>query len=132
MSRYWPPIIPSVAPTSSRGDLGRLVAQREPQRLREERVSGEERGTLAERDPCALAAATLDVVVHRGQVVVDQREGVHELDRGGCGKRVVDRATGRVCDGEAQDRADALAPGLERVAKCFLERAELGRERQRA
>ena len=42
MSRYWPPIIPSVASASSRATCGGLVRGREPERLGEQRVAGEE------------------------------------------------------------------------------------------
>ena len=72
-------------------DLGRLVGEREPQRLGEERVAGEERDALAERDVRARPSAPLVVVVQRRQVVVDERERVHELERGGGRKRILDR-----------------------------------------
>ena len=48
-----------------------------------ERVAGEDRDVLAERDVARRAAAAQVVVVHRRQVVVDERVGVDQLDRGG-------------------------------------------------
>ncbi len=114
------------------GDAGRLVGQREPQRLGEQRVAGEQRDPLAERDVRARAPAPLVVVVHRRQVVVDEREGVDELERRRRGERVVDRASVRLGDGEAEHGPHALASGLERVAQRLLEPAELGSERERA
>ncbi len=119
MSRYWPPIIPSVASTSSRATSRRLVREREPERLGEERVAGEQRDALAERDVRARASAALVVVVQRGQVVVDERERVHELERGRRGKRVLDeprrpprrpRGRGRAGSACRPTRARSAAP----------------------
>ena len=93
--------------------LRTLVREHEPERLREQRVAREERDPLAERDVRARTTAPLVVVVQRGQVVVDEREGVHELDGGRAGERVLDRAAGRLGDGETEDRPDPLAARLE-------------------
>ena len=51
------------------------------ERQRQQRVAGQDRGRLAERLVVARAAAPEVVVVHRRQVVVDQRVAVHQLDR---------------------------------------------------
>ena len=59
----------------------RVVGQREPDPLHHERVAGQNCGRLPVRSPDARPAAPLGVVVERRQVVVDEREGVHELDR---------------------------------------------------
>ena len=89
-STYWPPTMPStpVAAASSRsaastrsGGAG-LLAE-EPHRLGEEPVAGEDRDVLAELDVRGRPAAAQVVVVHRRQVVVDQRVGVDQLDRAG-------------------------------------------------
>ena len=64
---------------------GRRIAEREPERLDEQGVAREQRDPLAERDVRARPAAALVVVVERRQVVVDEREGVHELERGRAG-----------------------------------------------
>ena len=108
MSRYWPPIIPSVASASSRADPGVGYDEREPERLGEQRVAGEERDALAERDVRARPAAALVVVVERRQVVVDERERVHELERRGgrqrrlgLGARAPRRSRGRSRAGSA-------------------------------
>ena len=63
-------------------DHRRRVREREPERLGQQRVAGQERHRLAERDVRGRPSAPLVVVVERGQVVVDERERVHELDRG--------------------------------------------------
>ena len=47
------------------------------------RVAGEDRGRLVEGAMGARASAPKIVVVHRRQIVVDQRIGVQALDRGG-------------------------------------------------
>ena len=120
----WPPIIASVASTSSRRDA-RVARERERERLGEERVAGEDRRRLAVGRPDARLAAPLGVVVERRQVVVDEREGVHELDRGRRRQRPLELAAGRLGGREAEHRPDALA--AERVAQRLGERPEVGR-----
>ena len=112
------------------GDLAGLVAEREAQRLGEERVAGEQRDALAERDVRARPSAALVVVVQRGQVVVDERERVHQLERGGSGERRLDATRRRLRHREAEDGPDALAARLERVAERLFESTELRRERE--
>ncbi len=103
------------------GDLVRLVRQREPHRLGQERVAGEKRDAFAELDVRARAPTPLVVVVQRGQVVVDERERVDELERCGSGQRIFDRAPARLGDREAQHGANTLAARLERVAESVLQ-----------
>ena len=75
-----PPIIPSAASATSRAGSGRSYRARgaAPRRGGRRR---EERDALTERDVRARTPAALVVVVHRGQVVVDEREAVHQLER---------------------------------------------------
>src|ERR671924_526895 len=103
MSRYWPPIIPSVA--------------------------GEDAHSLAVAGPGARPPAALRVVVQGRQVVVGERERVHELERGRSRERRLRLGPGRLGGREADDGPDALAR-LERVANGLLERPELGRQRE--
>ena len=91
MSRYWPAIMPSVAFASSRATAPLSYVERQSERLREERVAREQRDALSEGDMGAGATAPLVVVVQRREVVVHEREGVHELEGSSRGKRVVDR-----------------------------------------
>ena len=129
MSRYCPPIMPKRRVDELARDPRIVVREREPKRLGEERVPGEQRDALAERDVRARASAPLGVVVHGREVVVDERERVHELERD-CGrKRVLELAACRLGDREAEHRPDALSARLERVAKRLLEAAELGSRR---
>ena len=81
-SRYWPPIIPSVAPESSRATSGRRIRERELERLGEQRVAVRGSPSLRRTGRATSAVRGARVVVERRQVVVDERECVHELDRG--------------------------------------------------
>ena len=58
-----------------------LALGEEADRLGEQAVAGEDRDVLAVDDVRGRPAAAQLVVVHRRQVVVDQRIGVDELDR---------------------------------------------------
>ena len=107
------------------GDLQALVGEREPERLGQQRVAGEESDTLSEGDVRTRSAAALVVVVERRQIVVHERERVDELERGSRGKRVLERGAVRLRHGQAEERADALPARLERVAQRLLEAAEL-------
>ena len=57
--------------------MGQQVAEG----LRVEAVAGEDRHALAELHVAGRLAAAQLIVVHRRQVVVDQRVGVDQLDR---------------------------------------------------
>ena len=91
------------------------VAEREVERLREQRVTGEQRHALAERDVQARPAPPLVVVVHRREVVVDEREGVHELEPERGRKSALDGASRGLRRGEADHRPDPLAAASEGV-----------------
>ena len=137
-SRNWPPTIPCVpaAVTTSRiagdhvGRLALLLVEREAERLGEQAVAGQDRHVLAERDVAGRLAAAKPVVVHRREVVVDQRVGVDHLDRRGEREHLVRRAADRLGRGEREHRPDALAAGEQRIAHRLLEagRAGLGGE----
>ncbi len=109
-------------------DVSGRIREREPKGLGEQRVAGEHRGRLAVGGPHRWRAAPLAVVVERRQVVVDERERVHELDGGGRGQRVLDVQPERVARRKAEHRPHALA--AERVAHRLGQPAELGREAQ--
>ena len=88
-STYWPPTMPPtpVAATSSpsaartRAGLSLLTLAEQPHRLREQPVAGEDRDVLPELDVRGGHSPAELVVVHRRQVVVDQRVRVDQLDR---------------------------------------------------
>ncbi len=60
--------------------MGRLVGHY-VERIGQQRVAGQDRGGLVERDMGGRAAAPQVVVVHGGQVVVDQRIAMNHLER---------------------------------------------------
>src|SRR6476646_1211616 len=94
-------------------DSRRLVACREPEGLREQGVAGEDADALAELLPRGGLTAPLLVVVHRRQVVVDERERVDELDRERGRHHLRDRRIERLPDRERDHWAHPLAVDLE-------------------
>jgi hypothetical protein len=66
-----------------------------------------------------------------GQVVVDERVGVDELERGGERHHVLRGAADRAGGGEREDGADPLAACQERVAHRLLEARGGGRGEKR-
>ena len=69
------------AARKSRRPRGALARFGDPvERQRQQRVAREDRGRFAERLVVARASPAEVVVVHRGQVVVNQRVAVHQLD----------------------------------------------------
>src|SRR4029077_607961 len=63
--------------------IARLRGEQVVERLRVQRIAGQDRDVLPELDVAGRPAATQLVVVHRRQVVVNQRVGVDQLDRRG-------------------------------------------------
>ena len=118
-------------PTSSRTAASTLagspvlLGQRQAQRLGEQAVAGEDRDVLAVGHVAGRLAAAQLVVVHRRQVVVDQRVGVDHLDRGrqrqhllGRRARAPRRSRGRAPGGCACRRRAASSASPPRAARC--------------
>jgi len=105
---------------------GRLRGEAEGEGL--EGVAGEERGGVVEGDVAGGAAAAQDVVVHAGEVVVDEGVGVEALDGGG--RAACDIVVGAAGFGGrgAEDGAQAFAAGEQRVAHGGVEprRTDIG------
>ena len=108
------------------------LAREQRERLGLQAVAGEDRDAVAVDDVQRRPAAPQRVVVHRRQVVVDERVGVDELERARGGQRAAPRLGGAgavrradgVGRGERQDRAQALAAG---EARCSASpRATIG------
>ena len=140
-SRYCPPTMPSTpvaaASSATRGEHARRLAllrgQQEPERLGVERVAGEDRDVLAELTWQVGPPAAQVVVVHRREVVVDQRVGVDQLDRRRERQHVARVALRRAGGRERQHRADALAAGEQAVAHRLLQAGRpRGRRRREA
>ena len=89
----------------------RIVADRLPgeqgERLRLQAVAGQDCDAVAVDDVQRRPSAAQRVVVHRGQIVVDERVGVNQFDRAGGRHGAIDR----------QARARHLTPGR-RGAPC--------------
>ncbi len=110
-----------------------LPREQQHERLGVEPVAGQDRDVLAERDVAGRPAAAQVVVVHRGEVVVDQRIGVDQLDRDRQRKHPLGVAAERRGGRERQHRPDPLAAREQRVAHRLIEPLgrRLGRESQR-
>ncbi len=100
------------------------------ERLRVQAIAGEDRDVLAERHMTRRAAAPEGVVVHRREIVVDQRIGVDQLERRRQRHRLLAREADRVRGRERQDGPDALAAGQQRVAHRLLQARCEGRLRE--
>ena len=98
------------------GDEGCRVRERKPHRLGEQRVAGEDRRRLVELRPGARASTPDLVVVEGRQVVVDEREVVHELDRCRCGEQLFGLPARGLTGRETEHWSDPLAPARERIA----------------
>ena len=103
-----------VAPPASalRGDFERLGQQA---------VAGQDGDAFAEDLVVRQLAPAGIVIVHRRQVVVDERIGVDALDGASEGHRRFEGATARFGCGQAEDRAEPLAAGEERVAHRLVD-----------
>ncbi len=117
------------APASSRTILGdeggRVIFGEEGEGVGEKRIAGEERGGFVEFLMCGGAPAAEVIVVHAGQVVVDQRVGVHALDGDGGGQGV-GLLPEELGGGEHQHGAEALAAGLHGITHGFMDAAQAG------
>src|SRR5205814_10331501 len=90
-------------------DVRGRIREREPEGLGEERVTGEHGDRLAELCPRGGTTAPLRVVVERRQIVVNEREGVYELECRAGRERAFGVGAGRFCGREADDGAHPLA-----------------------
>ena len=105
----------------SRRRPARLPLSDEADGLGEQRVARQDRRVLAERAVARRPPAAQVVVVHRRQVVVDQRVGVDQLKRGRCGKQFFGLVAQALAGRQAQHRPDALAARQQRVPHGFDE-----------
>ncbi len=84
-------------------------------------IAGEDRDVLTERHMAGGTSAPERVVVHRRQVVVDQRVGMDQLERRRQRHRVLSLKPYCLRGGEREHRSDALATGQQRVAHRLLQ-----------
>ena len=104
-----------------RGDL---------KRLRQQGVARQHGDAFAEDLVVGGLAAAEIVVVHRGQIVVDERIGVDALDGAGQRQGVVFRAAAGLGGGQAKRRTHSFAAGKNRIAHGFVDGGGFGRFRR--
>ena len=93
-------------------------------------VPGEDRDVLAELDVARRLSPAQVVVVHRGQVVVDERIRMDQLDRAGERQHLSLLQAQCACGREREHRAYALAAGQKRVAHRLLKAGGQGLARE--
>jgi len=98
------------------GDVTRARLHEDVERAREQRVAGQDRDGLAEDLVRRRLAAAQVVVVHGGQVVVDQAVRVDHLDGAGQRHQRVFGAAHRLARGQDEEGANALAAREKAVA----------------
>ena len=88
-----------------------------------QRVAGEDRHRFAEDDVAGRTAAAQRIVVHRGQIVMDQRIGVDDFDRRRARiesiQRCAERAAGRIDEHRSQPFAAAEHRVAHRAMQFF-------------
>lgn len=87
----------------------------------EERVAGEDSDVLPEDLVVGRFTAAEVVVVHAGEVIVDEGHGVDHLDGAGSGHRGGGGSSDELAGGDAEDGAYALATGEEGVAHGLVD-----------
>ena len=100
---------------------GGVAGREEFEGVGEQGVAGEEGGGFVEGFVAGGATAAEVVVVHAGEVVVDQRVGVYALDGDGGGEGIESGRTGELRRGQKQDGAEAFAAGLKTVAHGLVQ-----------
>lgn len=88
---------------------------------RQQRVACQDRNVLAVCLVVGGAAATEVVIIHRWEVVMDQRHRVHDLHGAGGGHGGGDVATHKLAGGQAQRGAHALAARKQGVAHRLVQ-----------
>ena len=92
-----------------------------PECLRVQPVPREDRDILAEGHMAGGLATAQPVVVHRGEVVVDQRVGMDQLDRPRQRQHLATLQPHRLGGGERKHGTDPLAAGQQRVAHRLVQ-----------
>ena len=99
----------------------RKVLRQRVERLGLQGIANQQCGRFIEFDVAGGFAATQDIVIHAGQVVMDQRIGVDQLDSDG--RNIEHAAVGaeNCAGGMAQQRAHALAAAEHRIPHCVVQ-----------
>ena len=110
----WPARRPAAARTA--GIAVRVLVRQHLEGQRLQGVAGQDRGRLVELLVTGGLAAPQIVVVHRRQVVVDQRIGVQEFDGAGGAQGGQRADLEQRCAGQHEERAQPLAAAQARIA----------------
>ena len=89
------------------------------ERERQQGVSRQDRHRFAKHLVIGGTATSKVVVVHGGQIVMNQRVGMHHLNRTGCGKRGFDVAATRFGRQQNEQRSQPLATREQAVGHRF-------------
>jgi hypothetical protein len=91
----------------------------------EQSVSCQHRNAFAEDLVRGRAAAAEVIVIHAGQIVVDQRVSVNAFDGRGRGQRVISASSASLGGRDAKHRSHALPSGEQTVAHCPMNSGRL-------
>ncbi len=108
------------------GGVAALIGEKMKKGFGVEPVPGEDGDVLAERSMARGAAPAQVVVVHRREIVVNQRVRVHELERDRQRQDAFGVVPAGERRGERKHRADPLAAGQQRVAHRLFEPRRAG------
>ena len=106
--------------------FGRVAFRDHGECLGQQRVAGQHGDAFAKDFMVRGFAATQIVVVHAGQVVVDERVGMDALDRAGQGHGGRGLAADGFARGEAEDGPNAFPARKNRVAHRLVDRGRRG------
>src|SRR6185503_10578103 len=93
-----------------------VVRGQHPECLSQQRIACQYRDRLAERLVASRPSAPQIVVVHRRQIVMDQRIGMNHLDCTGCGHQIVGIRAERFTGGQNKRRSESFAACKQAVA----------------
>ena len=128
LTAHHPHVAGAIGQFLNQPDLARRVAAlhqirtaAEIERHRQQRVAGQDRHRFAIDLVIRRLPAPEVVVVHRRQVVVNERVGMDQFQRAGDRHQSRRGLTHRFCRGNRQDRADPLSARHETVPHAFVQ-----------
>jgi hypothetical protein len=108
--------------TASRGDFGRLSFPGDDfKRQREQGIPGQNRQGFAKLLVTGRAAAAEIIIVHRGQIIVDQRVGMHHFQGATRGNGKFRLSAAGFAGQHRQYWAKAFSPGQQAVRHRLAE-----------
>jgi hypothetical protein len=89
---------------------GRALAGQQEKGLGEERIAGEDGQSFAVNDMAGGTSAPQVIIIHAGQIVVNEGIGVDEFEGAGGWPNLGGGASAGLGGGESEERAEAFAP----------------------